>query len=109
MKVTIDLPEAVWGKLASAADRQNVKVGDLIGRAVVSLIEPKVQQAPAHAPEIAPLPVPTRAPLVDSVTRLNRQGRTDRQIAARLNMTLAAVRAQRYAHNLPINPERKSA
>ena len=45
MKVTVDVPDATWWVLAKKADDRGVKVGDLLGAAIVSLAAPRVSSA----------------------------------------------------------------
>jgi len=40
VKVTLELPDRVWGRLASMADTRNVKVADLIADAVTGILPP---------------------------------------------------------------------
>jgi len=49
--VPVTLPDRVWGRLASVAETNGVKVGDLIAAAILRELETPAQR-PRHVPEV---------------------------------------------------------
>lgn len=84
MRITLDLPDKQWAALVDVADRQQVKVNDLIARSVLSLI---------------PREIPARERIPDLV----RAGLPDAVIAERLRVLKSFVAEVRRAHSLPPN------
>lgn len=81
MKVTINIPDRDWYLMASRADKNGIKVSDLIEHAVQSITN------------VDPRRVLTR----DQVTQLVEQGIPDPVIAHRLHLTIAHVAQIRRA------------
>lgn len=46
MKVSLELPDRVWGRLTSLAETQGMTVADLIGDAVAGLLPAPVKVSP---------------------------------------------------------------
>jgi hypothetical protein len=84
MRIPLDLPDPVWVALVELADAKNVKVNDLLRRAVLGLI-------PAEVPARERIPVLVQAGLPDAV------------IAERLRVGKAFVGDIRRAHGLKPN------
>ncbi|TQL46689.1 hypothetical protein FB562_2213 [Homoserinimonas aerilata] len=92
--VTVTLPVTVWGRLASIADKQGVRVADVLAHAVA---------AEVTAPTFAPGGKTKTPNLDDPVVRHWKDGLTDREICAVLGMTRAAVGDKRRSFGLPAN------
>ncbi|GAA3730356.1 hypothetical protein GCM10022239_03690 [Leifsonia bigeumensis] len=65
--VPVTLPEPVWGRLASIADRRGVKVADLIADAVQAVVSAPNHDVRAH---LVPVMLP---PVEDRLAELNRE------------------------------------
>lgn len=53
--VQLTLPDKVWGRLASMADTQGLKVADLLGDAVEDLLEPTAKERREYNRKVIPL------------------------------------------------------
>lgn len=84
MRIPLDLPDPVWVALVELADTKDVKVNDLIARAVMGLI-------PAEIPARQRIPTMVQAGLPDAV------------IAERLRVNKTFVGDVRRAHGLKPN------
>lgn len=82
MRVTFEVPDKVWGRLAMVADTRGVKIADIL----VGLIAQEVRERPA-----------------ESVLRLHAAGYSMAAIAKALGMTNAAVKSRMYRHGLHAN------
>lgn len=58
--IPVTLPELVWGRLASIADRRGVKVADLVGDAVVAVVSSPAHDVRAHLVPVVLPPVEGR-------------------------------------------------
>lgn len=85
MKFQVEVPDEVFWKIAPVAEMFDLKVPQYAADLLV-----------AHS--LHPIPRDT-----DPVIRLWRQGKSDRQIAAQLGMTNAAVSSRRQHLRLPAN------
>ena len=90
MKVTVTLPARLFNKLADLGEVYDMRVDEL-------LIELSAQALAKRAPDLSH-PVVARW----------REGMSDAQIAADLNMTNAAVADSRRRHGLPANSRKGS-
>jgi hypothetical protein len=96
MRVTLTLPDHVWGKLASKADTEQVKVADIIADAIKA-------ELTRHA--VPPRPaVATRIDLT-VLREMHARGCSDAQIAAQVGFHVTTVREQRIRLGLPLNGE----
>ncbi len=81
-RVVFEVPEPVWGRLASRADDLGVKVADLLSGAVTNLV-------PGDE--------------TDRVVRLARLGLSDKEIARAMELTNAQVARRRRLGGVPAN------
>lgn len=85
VKVTFDIPDQVWARLATVADDRGVKVRDILA----GLITLEVRERP-----------------VESVIRLHRAGKSTPEIARALGMTNSAVSGRLRRNGLKSNTRR---
>ena len=83
MRVSFDVPDKMWWRLANIADMEGKKVEDVAADALLNL----VQQ-------------PAQVTILESVLRLHTKGLTTPEIARELSMTNAAVSSRLYAQGL---------
>jgi hypothetical protein len=91
MKFQVDIPDAAFWKLAAAAEQFDMKVHEYTAELVV---------AAAGKPSL---------PDTDPLVAMWRTGATDRQIAARFNLTNSAVATRRRGYGLPANRKPRGA
>lgn len=99
MKVTVEIPARVWGRLASVADSRGVKVAALIGDAVEGLLVLETDgQQPLHIPAQTRRHRDYQSTTEQLVVAL-RLGRLDmiRALLAREGMTAEAAENRRTA------------
>jgi hypothetical protein len=84
MRVVLNLPDKHWAALVDIADKQAVKVNELIARTILTLI-------------------PREIPARDRIPGLVKAGLPDAVIAERLNVRKAFVAEVRRAYGMPPN------
>jgi len=105
MKITLTLPDSVWGRIASAADTQGVKVSVLLEKAISDL----AQNGP-EKPKQKPLGVPRE----EADLRVNAQmeillglGYSPAEVSRRVGMSAATIRNRMKILGLESNTHRK--
>ncbi len=91
MKFQVEIPDEAFWKVASRAEQYEMKVSDYAAELVVAA-------ASAH-----------HLPDTDPLVAMWRSGATDRQIAARFNLTNSAVATRRRKYGLPANRKPRGA
>ena len=84
MKVTIDIPETIWGRLADIADSQGVRVTQVVNNALTAVASPRGFQA-------------------DRILLAVLDGKCDADIAAELGLTNAQVKEVRLRAHMKAN------
>lgn len=96
MKVTLNLPEQLWGRLASVADNRDAKVAALLEEAITAILNPE------------PKPEPLVIPRAEADARVNAQidilrglGYSVSEISRRVGMSTYAIRYRMQKLGLP--------
>lgn len=79
MRVTVDIPDREWWRIASVADLRGQKVDEMVAQIALGLAHP------------------------DPVRRLHAVGMTDAQIASETGLLLGTIAARRRKLGLPPN------
>lgn len=87
MRVTFDIPDQVWARLATVADSRGVKVRDVLA----GMIGDETRETP-----------------VESVVRLHQAGKSTPEIARELGMTNASVAGRLRRNGLKANTRKGS-
>lgn len=79
--IPLTLPEGVWGKLATKADKEGRKVADLIGDAVAAVLDPTPHVVYVPAVAVPHRPTTNADIWTAMVAKAHEDGWTDREMA----------------------------